>query len=88
LRDANSPFRRTGWLGIALVAAGMNLMFAGASATETVPSRIASHAAMTLLLFALFAFGLKIRAKRYAMEYKPLVERLTAMKATLEEHAQ
>lgn len=80
------PFRRPGWLGIALVAAGMNLMFLGPSAMEALPSRIASHAAMTLLLFALFAFGLKLRARRYAMDYKPLVERLAAMKAALEEH--
>jgi hypothetical protein len=88
LRDPNAPFRRTGWLGIAMAAAGMNLMFMGQWATETLHSRIASHAAVTLLPFAAFAFGLKARAKRYAMEYKPLVERLAAMKAALEEHAQ
>jgi hypothetical protein len=88
LRDPNAPFRRTGWFGIALVAAGINLMFAGRSTTETLPSHIASHAGVTLCLFAMFAFGLKLRAKRYTMEYKPLVERLTAIKAALEEHAQ
>jgi hypothetical protein len=71
-----------------MAAAGMNLMFMGQWATETLHSRIASHAAVTLLPFAVFAFGLKARAKRYAMEYKPLVERLAAMKAALEEHAQ
>jgi hypothetical protein len=88
LRDPNAPFRRTGWLGIALVAAGINLMFAGPSATEALPSRIASHTAFTLFPFAAFAFGLKVRAKRYSMEYKPLVERLAAIKAAIEEHAQ
>ena len=88
LRDPNAPFRRNGWLCIVLVAAGINLMFAGPSATETLPSRIASHTAVTLFPFAAFAFGLKVRAKRYAMEYKPLAERLTAMKAALEESAQ
>ena len=81
LRDPNAPFRQNGWLGIALVAAGINLMFAGPWATETLPSRIASHTAVTLFPFAAFAFGLKVRAKRYAMEYKPLMERLEAMKA-------
>ena len=88
LRDPNAPFRRTGWLGIALVGAGMNLMLAGPLATENLPSRIASHTAVTFFPFAAFAFGLKLRAKRYAMEYKPLVERLAAMKAALEEQAQ
>jgi hypothetical protein len=88
LRDPNAPFRRTGWLVMALVAAGINLIFWGPLAAETLPSRIASHTAVTLLLVAAFAFGLKVRAKRYAMEYKPLVERLAATKAALEEHAQ
>ena len=86
LRDPNAPFRQGGWLGIALVAAGINLMFGGPSATETLPSRIVSHTSATLVLFAAFALGLKVRAKRYAMDYKPLVERLAAMKAALEEH--
>jgi hypothetical protein len=89
LRDPNAPFRRTGWLGIALVAAGSNLMFAGPSAAEALPARIVSHTAATLVLFAAFAFGLKVRAKRYAMDDRPLVERLAAMKAALdEEHGQ
>jgi hypothetical protein len=88
LRDPNAPFRRTGWLCMALLAACINLMLAGSSATQTLPSRIASYTAATLVPFAAFALGLKVRAKRYAMEYKPLVERLVAMKAALEEHGQ
>jgi hypothetical protein len=79
--------RRTGWLCIALVSAGMNLMFAGAPAAEILPYRIAFHTAVTLFPFAAFALGLKVRAKRYAMEYKPLVERLVMIRAALEEHA-
>jgi hypothetical protein len=86
LRDPNAPFRRTGWLAIMVVAAGTNLMFVGPPAT--LPSRIVSHTAATLVLFAAFAFVLKVRAKRYAMDYKTLVERLAAMKAALEEHTQ
>ena len=88
LRDPNAPFRRTGWLCMALLAGCMNLMLAGPSATRTLPSRIASHTAATLFPFAAFALGLKVRAKRYSLEYKPLVERLVAMKAALEEHGQ
>jgi hypothetical protein len=88
LRDPNAPFRRTGWLCMALLAACINLMLAGSSATQTLPSRIASHTAATLFPFAAFALGLKVRAKRYAMEYKPLVERLVAMKAALKEQGQ
>lgn len=88
LRDPNAQFRRTGWLGVALLAGGINLMLAGSSVTEPLTSRILSHTTATLLPFAAFAFGLKLRAKRYAIEYKPLVERLAAIKAALEEHAE
>jgi hypothetical protein len=88
LRDPNAPFRRIGWMCIAQVAASINLMYLSAPGNQTVPSRIASHTAVTLFLVAAFAFGLKLRAKRYAMEYKPLLERLAAMKAALEERAQ
>jgi hypothetical protein len=87
LRDANAPFQRAGWMAIAMIAAGANLIFAGPWANQTLGSSIASHTAVTVLPFAAFAFGLKVRAKRYAMEYKPLVERLAAMKAALEERA-
>jgi ferric-dicitrate binding protein FerR (iron transport regulator) len=87
LRDPNAAFRRAGWTGIAMVAAGANLIFAARWTTGTLGSIIASHTAVTLVPFAAFAFGLKVRAKRYAMEYKPLMERLEAMKAALEEHA-
>jgi hypothetical protein len=88
LRDPNAAFRRTGWVCVALLAACLNLTLAGPPATQALPSRIASHTAATLFPFAAFAFGLKVRAKRYAMEYRPLVERLAAMRAALEEDAQ
>ena len=91
LRDPNdpgAPFRRAGWMGIAMIATGANLIFARPWATETLLFRIASHTAITLVPFAAFTFGLKVRAKRYAIDYKPLVERLEAMKAALEEHDQ
>jgi len=85
LRDPNAPFRRAGWLFIALLAAGVNVMMLDAPMAA---QRLTSHAAATLLPFAAFAVALKVRAKRYAMEYKPLVERLAAIKAALEEHAE
>lgn len=87
LRHPNTRFRRTGWLAIALVTAGINLLLAGRTANEPSAARLVSHSAATLLPFVLFAFGLKLRAKRYAMDYKPLVKRLTAIQAALEEHA-
>lgn len=85
LRDPNAPFHKAGWMGIAMIATGANLMFLGPWARETLLVRIAYHTAITVVPFAAFTFGLKVRAKRYAMEYKPMVERLAAMKAALEE---
>ena len=88
LRDPNAPFRRNGWVCIALVAASVNVMYSRASAGQELSTRIASHAAITLFLAAAFALGLKVRAKRYAIEYRPLLERLAALKAAIEERAQ
>lgn len=87
LRDPNAPFRRTGWMVITLVTVGINLMFASQSTPKSLPSRIVSHAAATLILFATFALALQFRAKRYALDYKPLVERLAAIKDALAEQA-
>ena len=86
--DPNAPFHKAGWMGIAMIATGANLMFAGPWAPETLRLRIAYHTVITVVPFAAFTFGLKVRAKRYAMEYKPMVERLAAMKAALEDRTQ
>ena len=86
--DPNDPFFRAGWMGIAMIATGANLIFTVPWATKTLLFRIASHTAITLVPFAAFTFGLKVRARRYAIDYKQLVERLASMKAALEEGAQ
>jgi hypothetical protein len=80
LRDPHAPFRRLLWLHMIPICAGINLMFAAHS--------IAAHLAATLGPLAGCALGLKIRSKRYAAEYRPIIERLTAMKTALEERPQ
>lgn len=80
LRDPNALFRRLFWPQVIPICAGINLLFAAHS--------IAVHLAATLGPFAGYAIGMKLRSKRYAAEYRPLVERLEAMKKALEEQSQ
>jgi hypothetical protein len=80
LRDPNAPFRRLFWLHMIPLCVGINMLFAAHS--------LLTHAAATLGPFAGYALGMKIRSKRYAAEYRPIIERLTAMKMALEERPQ
>jgi hypothetical protein len=80
LREPNAHFRRLLWLHMIPICAGLNLMLAAHS--------IAAHATATLGPFAGYAIGMKLRSKRYAAEYRPIVERLKAMKMALEERPQ
>jgi hypothetical protein len=77
LRDPNAPFRRIFWLHAIPICAGINLLYAAHS--------ILAHLALTLGPLAGYAIGIKVRSVRYAAEYRPIVERLTAMKKALEE---
>jgi len=80
LRDPNAAFRRLFWLHMIPICAGINLLFAAQS--------IAFHLGATLGPFAGCALGLQVRKKRYAAEYRPIIERLEAMKMALEEQSQ
>jgi hypothetical protein len=88
LRDPNAPFRRRFWLQITLIVAGINLMFAARWGGTTLEHRILAHLTATGAPFAGYMLGLMIRSRRYAVEYRPLMERLTAMKRALEEQSQ
>jgi hypothetical protein len=46
------------------------------------------HVTLSATPFVAYALGLKIRSLRYAVEYRPLMQRLTAMKKALEEQYQ
>jgi hypothetical protein len=80
LRDPNAPFRRLFWLHAIPICAGINLLLAAHS--------MAVHLDATLGMFAGYALGMKIRSKRYAVEFRPIIERLEAMKMALRERPQ
>ena len=84
LRDPNAPLRRRFWPNMIAIGAGINLLFAARWAASTPQHRIAAHLTASAAPFAAYALGLKIRSKRYSLEYRPLVERLTSMKKALE----
>ena len=80
LRDPNAPFRRLFWLHMIPICAGINLLLAAHS--------LMTHVAAALGPFAGYALGMMVRSKRYAAEFRPIIERLTAMKKALEEQSE
>jgi hypothetical protein len=88
LRDPNAPFRRWFWLNMLLVGVGANLLLGCRWAASTPQQRWVSHATATATPFACWVVGLTLRTKRYELEYRPLMERLTAMKKALAEQSQ
>jgi hypothetical protein len=88
LRDPNAPFRRRFWLHAILIGGGANLLLAARWAASTPQHRIVAHFTAMVAPIAAYALGLQIRSKRYALEYRPLMQRLTAMKKALEEQWQ
>jgi hypothetical protein len=88
LRDPNAPFRRWFWLHMLLLCVGANLLISSRWASSTPPQRLLSHATATAAPFACWAVALTIRVWRYRWDYRPLTERLQAMKQALAEQAQ
>jgi hypothetical protein len=88
MRDPNRGFRRRLWLNLLLVIVGINLSFASRWAADPLQRRILEHLGGSGAPVIAFVLGLKTRAKRYAIEYRPIRERLMAMKQALEEQPQ
>lgn len=87
LRDPNAPFRHRFWLHMVLIGVGANLLLASRWAASTPQDRLVAHFTCTAAPFAAYALGLKFRAKRYSLEYRPLTDRLIAMKKALREQS-
>lgn len=83
----NAGYRQRLWLTLPLVCTGMNLLGLSRSGSP-LPDRLVVHMGMTAALLVTFAAGLKLHAKRCEMEYRPIKERLIAMKMAIEEQHQ
>jgi len=88
LRDPHAEFRRWLWLYLTPAALGTNLLCVERLWAETQRVRIEIHLLLTLSPFAGAWLGLKLRRVRYGAEYRPIIERLEAMKMALEERSE
>jgi len=88
LRTADAHLRAQFWISVLLIDAGVNLQFGGRWSALPGAERLLSHLGATLLPIAGFWLGLKVRAKRYELEFRPLRARLMEMKHALEERVQ
>lgn len=88
LADPNLPFRRKSWLNFWLILGGINLSFGTRWTSLSMRDRLLDHLGLTVFPVIAFYLGLKLRAKRYEIEYRPIKERLLTMKQALEEQPQ
>lgn len=87
LRDMRYPFRRTFWILIVSVVCGMNLITWTAEHHSTVFKAVLMHSNATAFPFLAYWLGVKIRAKRFDLECRPIMEKLLAMRQVMEEHS-
>jgi hypothetical protein len=87
MADPNYPFRRKSWLNLWLIVAGINITFGTRWTSLSMQHRLLDHLGLTLGPILACYLGLKLRAKRYEIEYRPIRDRLLAMKQSLQEQA-
>lgn len=85
LRDMRYPFRKTLWIFLVCAIAGFNALWATPEHHATVYKAILYHASATVFPFVSVWLGAKIRAKRFDLECRPIVEKLLSMRQALEE---
>lgn len=83
LHDMRYPFRGTFWIFIGPAVAGFNLLVT-APANATWLRILAMHSNATAFPFFAYWIGVKIRAKRFDMECRPILEKLLEMKEALD----
>jgi len=89
MNDPNAGYRRRLGLSLALVSIGINLESLSEFSAETLVHRLEIHGAVTaVMLIAVLTLGLKLHAKRCELEYRPIRQRLTAIKLAMEEQRQ
>ena len=87
LQDMRYPFRRTLWVFLTSAVAGMNLISWTPADHATLFRTVIMHANATAFPFFAYWLGVRIRAKRFDMECRPIMEKLAAMKHAMQEHS-
>ena len=85
LRDMRYPFRRTFWVLVVSVVCGMNLVTWTPEHHSTVFKTVLMHTNATAFPFLAYWLAAKIRAKRFDLECRPIMEKLLAMRKAVEE---
>lgn len=87
LHQQRDPFEKCFWPLIISVSGGLNLLLWGTAGGAPLERQIVRHLTATALPFAAYAIGLKIRAKRYELECRPIETKLRTMLSALQERA-
>jgi hypothetical protein len=90
-----NPFHGIFWFLMISLCCGLNLMVAGfhlkdieSGESLSMTSRVVAHAIATAFPFAIYAFGLKVREKRFQWECRSLMTQLETLKNALEERSE
>ncbi len=86
LHDMRYPFRQTFWVFIVSAVVGLNLMWHPVNHPMWY-RLVLAHVNATAFPFLAFWLGTKIRAKRFDLECRPIMEKLLSMKQELGEGA-
>jgi hypothetical protein len=86
LNDMRYPFRQTFWIFIVSAVAGLNLLW-HPQHQVTWQRMVVAHVNATAFPFIAFWLGVRIRAKRFDLECRPIMEKLLSMKQAMHEGA-
>ena len=86
MADPNAGYRRQLGANMALVCVGYNWLALSVPSAHSLAQRLAMQIGVTaLMVIAVLTIGLWLHAKRCELEYRPIRERLLAMKDALEQ---
>jgi hypothetical protein len=88
LMEHREPFRKHFWPFLISLCTGTNLMVLGMAAQSPMSWRIFWHLFASLFPFLAYYGGAQVRRKRFDIECRSLVARLTAMQQALEERSE
>ncbi len=87
LNDMRYPFRRTFWAFLITMVVGFNVMWWSPANHTSLFRTVVVHSNATAFPFLAYWLGAKIRAKRFDVECRPIVEKLLSMKQALAERS-
>lgn len=87
LNDMRYPFRRTFWAFLITLVVGFNVLWWNPAHDTSLFRTVVVHSNATAFPFLAYWLAAKIRAKRFDMECRPILEKLLSMKQALAERS-